>query len=268
MGVHGRTMTSDATPAERDATPGQRGEGRPGREQAGEPELGWALGLLVCWMVSTLAFAGLAVALLARLHPVLAGVTGILWFLGATIGVPLMLYDAHAIRDTPPAGGFRFDPFWTAVVLLLVYPLGLPIYLITRMNGAYVATMDVDPGEMALGDEFEFGVQDLLNPTEGGVPAVWPAVLVLFAWGAVLFMDASLALVAIERAGGTALVAGLVAGIFHVVGAGVVAYDGYLLVGTGYLDTGQVAGITLAMALLYPVAAVAYLPYRLQLTYG
>lgn len=97
-------------------------------------------------MVSTLAFVGLAVTLRARLHPVVASSTGIVGFLAGAIGEPLLLYDAHAIRDTLAAGGSRLDPFWTVFALVLIYPLGLPIDLITRMNGAYVGATDVDPG--------------------------------------------------------------------------------------------------------------------------
>lgn len=254
-------MTSDATPE-------TRGEARHDTDGSRDTELGWALALLVCWMVSTVAFAAVAVALLARLHPIIAGVTGIVWVLSGLIGVPLMLHDAYSIRDTPAAGGFRFDPFWTGVVLFLVYPLGLPIYLITRLNGAYVAAIDVDPSEMGLDDEFEFGIQDLLHPTAGGVPAVWPAILVLFAWGAVLLGDAALVLAVLESGGAAVLAAATVAGLFRFVGAGVVGYDGYLLSKTGYLDTGQVVAITVAMGLLYPLATIAYLPVRLQRTYG
>lgn len=251
-----------------DATSASSANDPTDHQQAGTDDLRSGLALLVLWMVSVLGFAGLVGVTVGDPPPAVLGVGFVIWLAPGLLAAPLMLYDGWTVRGTPAANGFRFDPFWTAVVMLVIYPLGLPVYILTRMQGPYVAAMGVDPDDMSFGDEIEFGLTDLVNPTADGVPSVWPAMVVLFAWFAVLIGDGALA-VAAATGGSEALFVGVGAALVaRLFATPFLLLDVFVVAKTGHFSRGEAVGLAAATTLLFPVAVVGYLPYRLRATYG
>lgn len=236
--------------------------------EAGADDMRVALALLVLWMVSVLGFACLLVTVFADLPLALIALPALVWLGPGLLAAPLMLYDAWSVREAPAAAGFRFDPFWTGVAMLVIYPLGLPVYLMTRLQGSYIAAMGVDTDGMSFWDEFEFGLDDLVNPTSDGVPAFWPAVMVVFGWSIALMGDGGLVLAGIRGSRELVFVAVGIALVARLIATPFLLFDVYLVSKTAHFSRREAVGLVVATTLLYPIAAVGYLPYRLHATYG
>lgn len=237
-------------------------DGRAGDE--GPPIL-YPAAILALWMLSGLGFAGAAVAAVVGAWTVAAVLALGLCLLPGLACSGLILYDAHRSRGTVAGSGFRFDPLLTAVSLVAVYPFGGLAYPIPRVTGPYLAAIGRDPDEMDLARELEFGIENLLNPTEGGVPAWWPGALVGLLWLIVLLGDAVLVggLLA-----GTPLAGFVVAVTMRAVATPALWLDAYVMGTTGAFGRGEAVALAAVTTLLYPVAAVAYLPYRIVAAYG
>lgn len=249
-------------------TPDEVRSAPPARAPVVGPPLWHAAALLALWMVAVLGFAAIVVVALAGLPPVLAGIAIVPCLLAPLASVPLLLYDASRCRGTVAGSGFRFDPLLTGVFLLAIYPLGGAVYAVNRVQGPYLAAIGVDPDELDLASELVFGVDDLLQPATEGVPAWWPGALVLFLWLAVLVGDGAL-LVGLLSGDTAALVAGaFLMLLIRLFVTPLVWLDAVLLWRTDVVGAGEAALLGAAMTVLYPVAAVGHLPYRIVAAYG
>lgn len=231
------------------------------------PSLRLPVALLVLWMTSGLGFAAVAVALAAGASWLVLALAASLWLGTGLLGVPVMVYDAWEARGTEAAAGFRFDSLVTALVFLLIYPLGALLYVVVRVQGPYLVAMGLDPDGMDFDDELQFTIREVGHPTAGGVTSPWTAMLVLFLWLGVLVGDGTF-VVALLGDGGGVLVAAGVAVVMRLVATPALLLDCYLATTSGAFDRTTAVALAATTTVLFPVAAVGYLPYRLLAAYG
>lgn len=245
----------------------------PTREDETSPERrappAWpALAVLVTWMVCGLGLTAAVLALAAGASLLVAGALAGAGLLVGLAGVPLMLYDAAAARGTVGDEGFRFDVLATAVGLVLLYPVSAPLYAFLRFQGPFLVARGVDPGELGVEEQLAFAFDDLLHPAADEVPSTWPVGLVIFAWIAIVAGDAFLAAALLDDGTVMLVVGGATAVSMRLFGVVPLLVDVHVVADTGGFETRAAVAWGLATAVLYPIAAVGYVPVRLYRTYG